>query len=213
MVEDRVNPLPAQNYVLMLKTGDPDELRLLQGDLTEYPVADAIVNAANSDLLPGGGLCGAIHFKGGPEIARECGRWRRARGPVSPGHAVATTAGTLPARYVIHAVGPVWEGGNHREAEILASCYRDSIRVAERLRLSSIAFPAISTGIYRYPVDKAAAVAVPTLLRELKSARHIVLISVVLYDRATLDTFSQAALNYRDENSGGALPYSIAILD
>ncbi len=212
MVEDRVSPLPAGNYVLMLKTGDPDELRLLQGDLTEYP-SDAIVNAANSDLLPGSGLCGAIHFKGGIEIARECGRWRRARGPVSPGHAIATTAGTLPARYVIHAVGPVWEGGGHREAEILASCYRDSIRVAERLRLHSIAFPAISTGIYRYPVQQAAAVAVPTLLQELRIARYLVQISLVLYDRATLDAFSQAALDYRDSNSGTALPFSIAILD
>jgi O-acetyl-ADP-ribose deacetylase (regulator of RNase III) len=212
LVEDHVSPLPAKDYVLVLQTGNRVGLRLLQGDLTEYP-CDAIVNAANSDLLPGGGLCGAIHFKGGIEIARECGRWRRARGPVSPGHAVATTAGTLPARYVIHAVGPVWEGGHHHEAEILASSYRDSIRVAEQLRLHSIAFPAISTGIYRYPVKQAAAVAVPTLLQGLRDARHLVLISLILFGRSTLEAFSQAALAYRDDHSGSALPYSIAILD
>src|SRR5678809_946945 len=98
---------PSEEYEVTLRVGDPDEVRLLRGDLTEYP-ADAIVNAANSDLLPGGGVCGAIHHKGGPEIARECERLRRANGPVPPGKAVATTAGALKAKYVIHAVGPVW---------------------------------------------------------------------------------------------------------
>jgi O-acetyl-ADP-ribose deacetylase (regulator of RNase III) len=196
----------------MLRTGDPDELRLEQGDLTESP-CDAIVNAANSDLLPGGGLCGAIHFKGGPEIARECGRRRRINGPVLPGRAVSTTAGTLSAKYVIHAVGPIWDGGGHGEAEILASCYRDAIRVAEGLKLHSIAFPAISTGIYRYPVPLAAAVAVPTLLQGLRSAQHLVLISLVLYDRATLDVFARVALAQKDDSNGTAIPYSIAIPD
>ena len=140
-----------EDYVVDLTVQDPPGCVCSGEIVPEYP-ADAIVNAANADLLPGGGVCGAIHYKGGPEIARECGRLRRMDGPLRPGQAVATTGGNLQVKYVIHAVGPVWEGGNRGEARALASVYRESMRVADDLKLANIAFPAISTGIYRYPL-------------------------------------------------------------
>src|SRR5437879_5663017 len=133
-----------REYEVSLQIGDRGEIRLLRGDITQYP-SDAIVNAANSELLPGGGVCGAIHRAGGPLIADECRRILSERGRLAAGKAVATTAGDLPAKYVIHAVGPVWQGGDQGEAEVLASCYRESVRIADDLKLHSIAFPAIST--------------------------------------------------------------------
>jgi len=184
---------PSEEYEISLRVGDPDEVRLLRGDLTKYP-ADAIVNAANSNLLPGGGVCGAIHLKGGPEIARECERLLRNNGPVPPGKAVATTAGALQAKHVIHAVGPVWKGGSHGEAKLLASAYRESMRVADDLGLYSIAFPAISTGIFGYPLEAAADIAVGTVAEALKSARHLVFAVIILFDKAALDVFAKAAL-------------------
>lgn len=192
----------------MLKVGDPDEIRLLRGDITTYP-SDAIVNAANSELLPGGGVCGAIHRGGGPAIAEECHRVRSERGSLAPGRAVATTAGRLPAKYVIHAVGPVWSGGDQGEPELLASCYRESMRVADELKLHSIAFPAISTGIFGYPVEQAAWVAIPTVVENLQSAEHVVLVSMVLFDKATLDAFAAAAVAQRRPASGR--PYEVWI--
>jgi O-acetyl-ADP-ribose deacetylase len=199
-----------KDYTLILTIGDPDQLRFFRGDLTEDP-ADAIVNAANSDLLPGGGVCGAIHRKGGPEIARECERVRQRDGPVPPGGAVATPAGQLPASYVIHAVGPVWQGGTQGEAKVLAQTYRESIRLADSLGLHSIAFPAISTGIFRYPIEQAAWVAIPTVIDNLAIARHLVLASFVLFDRVTLDIFANAALAQRRPASGKPYEVSIAI--
>ena len=196
------------DYVVMLQVGDPDEVRLLRGDITTY-AADAIVNAANSELLPGGGVCGAIHRAGGPAIAEECRRVRSERGPVPPGGAVATTAGRLPAKYVIHAVGPVWYGGDRGEAEALSRCYRESMRVADELKLHSIAFPAISTGIFGYPVEQAASVAIPSLIESLQSANHIVFVSMVLFDKATLDAFAAAATAQRRSASGK--PYEVRI--
>jgi O-acetyl-ADP-ribose deacetylase (regulator of RNase III) len=123
------------------------------GDLTQQRV-DAIVNAANEALAPGGGVCGAIRRAGGDEIFEECARL----GGCATGDAKATGAGTLPARYVIHAVGPVWRGGSSGEAGLLASAYRRSLEVARDLGCRTIAFPALSTGIYGYPVEDAAAV-------------------------------------------------------
>ena len=200
-----------ENYVVRLTVQDPSTLSLLRGDLTEYP-ADAIVNAANADLLPGGGVCGAIHSKGGPEIARECARLRRMDGPLRPGQAVATTGGNLQVKYVIHAVGPVWEGGNRGEATALANAYRESMRVADNLKLANIAFPAISTGIYRYPVAEAASIAVSTVVETLKNTRHLVLATIVLFDKSMLDAFANAAFalshQHKDEYS-----YSIGILN
>jgi len=134
------------------------------GDLTTQEV-DAIVNAANEALAPGGGVCGAIRRSGGDEIFDECARL----GGCATGDAKATGAGQLPARFVIHAVGPMWHGGSHGEAELLASAYRRSLEVAEELGCRTIAFPALSTGIYGYPPDEAAPVAVRAV-RELEDS-------------------------------------------
>src|SRR2546422_2613564 len=184
----------------------------LRGDITKYS-SDAIVNAANSELLPGGGVCGAIHRAGGPAIAEECRRIRSERGPVPPGQAVATTAGRLPAKYVIHAVGPIWQGGDRGEAGVLSSCYRESMRTADELELHSIAFPAISTGIFGYPVEQAASVAIPSLIESLQSAKHLVLVFVVLFDKATLDAFAKAAISQPKPASGHPYKVSIAHYD
>ena len=129
------------------------------GDIT-HQKTDAIVNAANSSLLGGGGVDGAIHRAGGPAILEACREIVGRIGRLAAGQAVATPAGRLLARYVIHTVGPFWSGGKHGEAETLASCHRESIRIADELQLASIAFPAISTGAYRYPVDQASQVAI-----------------------------------------------------
>src|SRR5271157_1793494 len=200
--------LPVKDYVLLLRVGDPYEVRLERGDITTH-WADAIVNAANSELLPGGGVCGAIHSAGGPAIAEECRRIRTERGPLLPGQAVATTAGRLEAKFVIHTVGPVWRGGDHGEAETLSRCYSESMRVADELKLQSIAFPAISTGIFGYPVEQAAWVTIPTLVESLRSAKHLVLVSLVLFDKQTLDTFAKAAFGQRKPASGH--PYEVSI--
>ncbi|HLL74499.1 MAG TPA: O-acetyl-ADP-ribose deacetylase [Pyrinomonadaceae bacterium] len=135
-------------------------MRVTVGDITREQV-DAVVNAANSSLLGGGGVDGAIHRAGGPAILEECRELRRTRYPggLPAGEAVATTAGLLPARYVIHTVGPVWGEHAGREPELLAACYRNSLALAAARGLSSVAFPAISTGVYGYPKPEAAAVA------------------------------------------------------
>ena len=170
-------------------------MELVQGDITRE-TTDAIVNAANSDLLPGGGVCGAIHRAGGPAIAEECRKLRAERGPVSTGHAVATGSGRLPARYVIHAVGPVWSGGSSGEPEALANAYGESIRVADELGLKSIAFPAISTGIFGYPLGDATQVAVRTVREALPRAKNVNTVRFVVFDDAALQTYSQV-LNSR----------------
>src|SRR6266511_2452348 len=136
------------------------QIELLQGDITQQGV-DAIVNAANSSLMGGGGVDGAIHRRGGPEILRECKRIRAERYPegLPTGEAVATTAGELPARWVIHTVGPVY-ASVESPAELLASCHTEALRVADELGARTVAFPAISTGVYGYPLEEAARVAV-----------------------------------------------------
>lgn len=134
------------------------ELVAWQGDITTLDV-DVVVNAANRSLAPGGGVCGAIHSAAGPALAEECDRI----GHCDTGDAVATGAHELPARWVVHAVGPVWQGGDHGELGQLAAAYRRSVEVADALGATSIAFPAISTGIYGVPLEPATAVAVATL--------------------------------------------------
>ncbi len=201
-----------KDYVVHVHVGDPEGVRLVRGDLTQYP-ADAIVNAANSELLPGGGVCGAINRAGGPAIAEECRRVRWERGSLKPGQAVATTAGRLDAKYVIHAVGPVWHGGDQGEAEALSCCYRESMRIADELTLHSLAFPAISTGIFGYPVEQAAWVAIPTVVESLRSAKHLVFVSFVLFDKTTLDAFAAAAIAQRQPASGKPYKFAIGIVN
>jgi O-acetyl-ADP-ribose deacetylase len=170
-------------------------IRLVQGDITEQEV-DVVVNAANSSLLGGGGVDGAIHRRGGPEILAECRRLRAERYPdgLPTGRAVATTAGRLPARWVIHTVGPVHSTSEDRSG-LLASCHTESLRVADELGASSVAFPAISTGVYGYPLDEAA----PVALRAVREAEtRVEEIRFVLFDRAALEAFERAL-----EDSGG----------
>lgn len=140
-------------------------LRLVRADITTLRT-DAIVNAANDQLITGGGVCGAIHRAGGPDIAREC----RAIGYTPTGQAAITTGGRLPARHVIHAVGPVWSGGGHGEDELIASAYRASLGLAESHGLASVAFPSISTGIYGFPIERAARIALRTVAEHLARA-------------------------------------------
>ena len=163
-----------------------------QGDLTLKTV-DAIVNAANSSLMGGGGVDGAIHRAGGPEIHEECLRIVAEQGRLPAGKAVITKGGKLPARFVIHTVGPIWRGGRSGEASLLGSAYRESLLLAAANHLETIAFPSISTGAYGYPVEKAARVALETtreFLRESSSVRHV---TFDLFDKETLQAYERAA--------------------
>jgi O-acetyl-ADP-ribose deacetylase (regulator of RNase III) len=160
-------------------------IQLVQGDITKEST-DAVVNAANQSLLGGGGVDGAIHRAGGPAILAECKAIRAKQGGCPAGEAVVTTGGRLPARYVIHTVGPVWRGGDQREPEILASCYRNSLRVAVEKALRSVSFPSISTGAYGYPVGEAASVALSTVATFLsKDEAAPPLVRFVLFDAGT----------------------------
>ena len=143
-------------------------MKLQRGDITKLEI-DAIVNAANSTLLGGGGVDGAIHRAAGPELLEEC----RSLGGCRAGEAKVTRGYRLPARFVIHTVGPVWSGGNHGEAETLADCYRNSLGVAVANEVKAIAFPAISCGAYRYPIEEAASIAVETTAAFLEDDRMI----------------------------------------
>ncbi len=162
------------------------------GDITREQT-DAIVNAANSSLLGGGGVDGAIHRTGGPAILEACREIVGRIGRLPAGQAVATPAGRLSARYVIHTVGPFWGGGNRGEAETLASCHRESIRVADELQLASIAFPAISTGAYRYPVGQASQVAITSAAEALQKASHVREVRFVLFDNEAFTQYSHTA--------------------
>ncbi len=154
---------------------------------------DAIVNAANSSLLGGGGVDGAIHRAGGPAILAECRELVSKIGRLPAGQAVITSAGRLSAKHVIHTVGPIYRDGKHGEAETLASCYRESIRLADKQRLRSMAFPAISTGAYGYPVAEAAEVALASTIEALTSAETVSTCRFVLFDVSTLRAFERAA--------------------
>ena len=162
-------------------------IELAQGDITREAV-DAIVNAANSSLLGGGGVDGAIHRAGGPSILAEC----RLLGGCETGDAKATAAGGLPARYVIHTVGPVWRGGGEGEADLLASCHRRSIETAAALGCRSVSFPAISTGVYGYPVELAAPVALSATTAALEEFPEVELVRFVLFDERSYEIFERA---------------------
>lgn len=177
-------------------------LRLVQGDITREQV-DAIVNAANPSLMGGGGVDGAIHRAGGPAILRECKQVVRERGRLPPGQAVITTGGRLPARFVIHTVGPIWHGGRSGEAETLASAHRQSLALAREKGLKTVAFPAISTGAYGYPVELAARVAVGEVLSFLTAGTGLEEVRFVLFDRPTYEAFA-AALEEVAREKGGA---------
>jgi O-acetyl-ADP-ribose deacetylase (regulator of RNase III) len=167
-------------------------LRLVTGDITKVP-ADAMANAANSALAGGGGVDGAIHRAGGPEIMKELDAIRAASGGCPTGSAVATSAGTLPARFVFHAVGPVYRDGGHGEPELLASCYRTCLRLAAEREVRTLSFPSISTGVYGYPVDSAAAIAMGVIFDHLSAGTSLPQeVVFVLFDRGTYQAYASA---------------------
>jgi O-acetyl-ADP-ribose deacetylase (regulator of RNase III) len=169
-------------------TFEGGRIELVRGDITEQGT-DAIVNAANSTLLGGGGVDGAIHRAGGPEILAEC----RELGGCPTGEAKITRGGRLPARHVVHAVGPVYRDGRHGEPELLASAYRRSLEVARENGLTSLAFPSISTGAYRYPIDQAARIALSTVRDFLSLNPQIGLVRFVLFSDADLAAYRAVA--------------------
>jgi O-acetyl-ADP-ribose deacetylase len=178
-------------------------LSLVQGDLTRIP-ADAIVNAANESLAGGGGVDGAIHRAGGPAILNDLQRRYGKRRRCETGSAAVSDPGQLPARWVIHAVGPRWRGGKFGEADLLWSAYRSSLHTADELGARSVTFPAISTGIYGYPADQAAPVALEALIGGLKQARSVERATVVLYSEAVLEQFEAALDKLRPLAGSGA---------
>ena len=161
-------------------------------DITKE-ATEAIVNAANSSLLGGGGVDGAIHHPGGPSILGECKRIVAKIGSLPAGKAVITTGGRLPAKYVIHTVGPVYRGGREHQADTLASCYRESIRIADDQGIQSLAFPSIYTGAFGYPVHEAAEIAVRTIAETLPRCADVKHVRMVLFDVATCQAYVRAA--------------------
>jgi O-acetyl-ADP-ribose deacetylase (regulator of RNase III) len=159
-------------------------LELRAGDITEQDT-EAIVNAANASLLGGGGVDGAIHRAGGPQILEQC----RRIGGCPPGEARITTGGRLRARYVIHTVGPIYYGGNRNEAQILANAYRNSLELASQRGIRTVAFPSISTGAYGYPIELAAPLALGTVIRFLESRPEVELVRFVLYGRSAYQAY------------------------
>ena len=174
-------------------------LRLVIGDITRIP-ADAIVNAANSALAGGGVVDGAIHRAGGPAIMKELDRIRQASGGCPTGSAVVTTAGALPARYVFHAVGPIYRGGKGREAELLASCYRTCLELAEERGVRTLSFPSISTGAYGYPTQEAAGIALDVVAGHLEGKDTLLReVFLVLFDPPAYDLYARL-LGERSKN-------------
>ncbi len=162
------------------------KLELVEGDITRQDT-EAIVNAANSSLLGGGGVDGAIHRAGGPKILEEC----RQIGGCPTGEARLTSGGNLKAAYVIHTVGPIYQGGGQREAQLLASCYRESLKLASAKDITTLAFPAISTGAYGYPLAEAARIAIKTVLDYLTQHQEIRLVRFVLFGRPTYEVYQK----------------------
>jgi O-acetyl-ADP-ribose deacetylase (regulator of RNase III) len=169
-----------------------DKLVLREGDITRIAV-DAIVNAANSALAGGGGVDGAIHRAGGPSLMRELDAIRRQAGGCPTGSAVVTAAGNLPARYVFHAVGPVYRDGRHGEPELLASCYRKCLALAEEREIRAISFPAIGTGVYGYPMEEAARIAIGEVAAHFeKPAARLERVILVVFGKAAYETYRKA---------------------
>ena len=168
------------------------QIEIIKEDITRLDV-DAIVNAANEQLSAGAGVCGAIHRAAGASLAEEC----RELGGCATGQAKITAAYNLPAKHVIHAVGPVWQGGERGEDRLLASCYRNSIRLAEEYELESIAFPAISCGVYGYPVDAAAGIALESTLLALGDCRRLNRVVFACFDLEVETALKKAAAKHR----------------
>ncbi len=171
------------------RTINKTRLSIVQGDITQQ-ATDAIVNAANSGLMGGGGVDGAIHRAGGSAILEECKQIRTERGRLPTGEAVITTGGNLEARHVIHTVGPVWHGGNRKEADLLASAYRESLKLAIDRGLKSVSFPSISTGAYGYPVEPAARIALQTVIDFLAQDDSLAEVVFVLFDSRTYRVYA-----------------------
>jgi O-acetyl-ADP-ribose deacetylase len=174
------------------RIGSKATLDLAMGNITEE-TTDAIVNAANSSLLGGGGVDGAIHRAAGPSLLAECKKIREQRGPLPPGQAVTTSGGNLKARYVIHTVGPVWQGGKVNEPQILESCYCNSLEQANLKACASMSFPSISTGAFGYPVDPAAQIALRAIADLLHEPKSVELVRFVLFDERTYKAYAAAA--------------------
>jgi len=166
---------------------------LFQGDITDVE-SDVIVNAANSSLMGGGGVDGAIHRKGGPRILEECKRVRAREWPrgLPTGKAAVTTGGNLKAKYVIHTVGPIWRGGNQKESELLAEAYRNSLKLAVSKKLKTVAFPSISTGAYGYPIEKASRIALATVKDFLERKGNLNKVMFFLFSRDDLEVYRDA---------------------
>lgn len=177
---------------LRYRIGKDSVLELMLGDIT-HETTDAIVNAANSSLFGGGGVDGAIHRAAGPLLLAECRKIRDRRGPLPPGQAVVTSAANLKAKFVIHTVGPVWNGGYYNEPQILESCYCNSLEQANLKGCASMSFPSISTGAYRYPVRLAAKVALRAVAALLHQPRSVKLVRFVLFDPETHTAYAEAA--------------------
>ena len=182
--------LPASivRYTMHIQIGSTT-LTLIQGDITQQDV-DAIVNAANSSLMGGGGVDGAIHRAGGPRILDECKAYVARHGNLPTGKAMITSGGRLKARYIIHTVGPVWRGGNHGEDELLTNAYRNSLRLAVENDIKTIAFPSISTGIYGFPIERASRSAAETVKHFVAESPTLKEIRFVTFSRGDFETYN-----------------------
>jgi len=187
---------------MRLYVSESATVSLLVGDITQQSV-DAIVNAANSSLYGGGGVDGAIHAAGGPKILEECRNLRNTKlpGGLPTGEAIATTAGDLNAKYVIHTVGPIWSTGKDGEPALLRNAYHNSFQLAESMQLVSIAFPSISTGVYRFPIAQAADIAIHALMENLVTAKHMKDVRMVLFQRSAYEVFAEVAKELAQTNS------------
>jgi O-acetyl-ADP-ribose deacetylase (regulator of RNase III) len=170
------------------------KIRIVQGDITKQNT-DAIVNAANSSLMGGGGVDGAIHRKGGPKILEECKKIRETEWPegLPTGKAVITKGGNLKARYIVHTIGPIWHGGKHGEPELLAEAYSNSLKIAVSRGLKTIAFPSISTGAYGYPMEEASKVALKTIREFLEKEDKLDEVILVCFTQSSLETYGKTA--------------------
>lgn len=182
----RVN---GSNGAMNIEVGNT-RLTLVQGDITQQEV-DAIVNAANSSLMGGGGVDGAIHRAGGPQILEECKAYVAQHGRLPTGEAMITSAGTMKAKYVIHTVGPVWRGGDHHEEDLLANAYRNSLKLAVENHVKTIAFPSISTGVYGFPIERASRIAVATVKQFVETNPSLREIRFVTFSQNDFDVYKE----------------------